>query len=71
LNPIEQAFANLKALLCTAASRTVEALWQAIGQALDAFTPAGRAHYLAHAGYVPSSWGNALIRSKQLLGLAA
>jgi transposase len=54
LNPIELAFAKLKALLRTAASRTVEALWQAIGQALDAFTPAECARYLAHAGYVPS-----------------
>ena len=53
LNPIELAFAKLKALLRTAASRTVEALWQGIGQALDAFTPAECARYLAHAGYVP------------------
>jgi transposase len=40
LNPIEQAFAKLKALLRTAATRTVDALWHAIGQALDAFSPA-------------------------------
>jgi transposase len=53
LNPIELAFAKLKALLRAAASRTVEALWQAIGHALDAFTPTECAHYLAHAGYVP------------------
>jgi transposase len=52
--PIEQVFAKLKALLRTAASRTVEALWQAIGRLLDAFTPAECARYLAHAGYVPS-----------------
>jgi transposase len=55
LNPIEQAFAKLKALLRTAASRTLEALWQAIGRLLDAFTPAECARYLAHAGYVPSN----------------
>jgi transposase len=55
LNPIEQAFAKLKALLRTAASRTVETLWQAIGRLLDAFTPAECARYLAHAGYVPSN----------------
>jgi transposase len=55
LNPIEQAFAKLKALLRTAATRTVDALWHAIGQALDAFSPAECAHYLAHAGYVPSN----------------
>jgi transposase len=53
LNPIELAFAKLKALLRAAARRTIDALWQAIGQALDAFTPAECAHYLAHAGYVP------------------
>ena len=55
LNPIEQTFAKLKALLRTAATRTVDALWQAIGQALDAFSPAECSHYLAHAGYVPSN----------------
>jgi transposase len=55
LNPIELAFAKLKALLRAAARRTVEALWQAIAHALDAFTPAECAHYLAHAGYVPSN----------------
>jgi transposase len=55
LNPIEQVFAKLKALLRTAATRTVDALWHAIGQALDAFSPAECARYLAHAGYVPSN----------------
>ena len=40
LNPIEQVFAKLKTLLRTAAKRTVAALWHALGQALDAFTPA-------------------------------
>jgi transposase len=55
LNPIEQVFAKLKALLRTAATRTVDALWRAIGQALDAFSPAECARYLAHAGYVPSN----------------
>jgi transposase len=54
LNPIELAFAKLKALLRSAARRTVEALWQALGNALDSFTPTECAHYLAHAGYVPS-----------------
>ena len=54
LNPIEQVFAKLKTLLRTAAKRTVAALWHALGQALDAFTPAEFANYLAHAGDVPS-----------------
>jgi transposase len=52
LNPIEQAFAKLKALLRTAARRTVDALWRGIGHALDAFSPAESAGYLAHAGYL-------------------
>lgn len=55
LNPIEQVFAKLKALLRTAATRTVDALWHAIGQALDAFSATECNNYLAHAGYVPSN----------------
>jgi transposase len=51
LNPIEQAFAKLKALLRKAAPRTVEALWAVIGEALSAFSPTECANYLANAGY--------------------
>ena len=36
LNPIEQVFAKLKALLRKAAARTRDALWDTIGQLLDA-----------------------------------
>ena len=50
-NPIENAFAKLKALLRKAAERTVEGLWTTIGQLLDAFTPEECANYLAAAGY--------------------
>jgi transposase len=52
-NPIENAFAKLKALLRKAAERTVGALWDRIGIALDAFTPAECANYFAAAGYDP------------------
>jgi transposase len=38
-NPIENAFAKLKALLRKAAERTVEGLWTAIGRCVDLFTP--------------------------------
>ena len=55
LNPIEQAFAKLKALLRSAAARTVDVLWRTIGQILDAFGPTECTNYLAHAGYVPSN----------------
>jgi transposase len=55
LNPIELAFAKFKALLRSAAARSVDLLWHTIGHILDDFSPAECAHYLAHAGYVPSN----------------
>lgn len=51
LNPIEMAFSKLKALLRKAAERSTEALWNRIGQLLDAFTPADCANYFKAAGY--------------------
>ena len=51
LNPIEQAFAKLKALLRKAAPRTVESLWTVIGESLSAFPPHECANYLTAAGY--------------------
>ena len=51
LNPIEQVFAKLKALLRHAAERSVEATWQRIGTLLDCFGPAECRHYFTHAGY--------------------
>ena len=50
-NPIENAFAKLKALLRKAAERTIEGLWTAIGHLLDAFTPGECANYFEAAGY--------------------
>ena len=50
-NPIENAFAKFKALLRKAAARTVDDLWNAIAQAIDAFTPKECANYFAAAGY--------------------
>ncbi len=52
-NPIENAFAKLKALLRKAAERTVEGLWTAVGDLLDAFTPSECANDFAAAGYEP------------------
>jgi len=51
LNPIEQLFAQLKALLRKAAERTIQALWAAIGRPLDDLPADECPHYLAHAGY--------------------
>ena len=50
-NPIENAFAKLKALLRRAAARTVDELWAVIGRSLDAFSPAECANYFTAAGY--------------------
>ena len=44
-------FSKLKALLRTAAARTVSELWDAIRQAFAAFTPQECRNYLASAGY--------------------
>jgi transposase len=51
LNPIEEAFAKLKALLRAAATRSREALDAAIAAAMHAVTPADAAGWFAHAGY--------------------
>ena len=51
LNPIELAFAKLKALLRAAAERTVDALWDRIGNLLDRFSSHECANYFAAAGY--------------------
>ena len=51
LNPIEQVFAKLKALLRRAAARTKEALWDAIGLLTTRFTPDECRNYLVNAGY--------------------
>ncbi len=50
-NPIENAFAKLKALLRKAAERTLEGLWTTIGRLINAFTPTECANYFAAAGY--------------------
>jgi transposase len=50
-NPIEKAFAKLKALLRKAAERTVDALWDTIGRCIDLFTPTECANYFASCGY--------------------
>jgi transposase len=51
LNPIEQVFAKLKALLRKAAERTVEDTWRRIGKLLDHFAPDECANYLVNSGY--------------------
>jgi transposase len=52
-NPIEKAFAKLKAKLRKAAQRTVGGLWDTIGLLIDTFTPTECRNYFAAAGYDP------------------
>ena len=51
LNPIEEAFAKLKALLRRAGARTCEALIEAMGRALDAVTARDARGFFEHCGY--------------------
>jgi transposase len=52
LNPIEQAFSKLKALLRRAKERTADGLRDFLFDALDAFSPQECANYFQHAGYL-------------------
>jgi transposase len=51
LNPIELIFSKLKTLLRKAAERTVDALWNRLGELLDCLTAQECANILRHAGY--------------------
>jgi transposase len=53
LNPIEQLFAKIKALLRKAAARTRDALWHAVALALQCVSSQECANYFANSGYVP------------------
>lgn len=50
-NPIEMAFAKLKAILKKAAARTIAELWDVIAKALDQFTPTECRNFFVAAGY--------------------
>jgi transposase len=50
-NPIEQAFAKLKALLRAARPRSFDHVCELIAAALGLFTPAECANYVRHSGY--------------------
>ena len=53
-NPIENAFAKLKALLRKAEARTRDELWGAVSDALACFPASECANYFAAAGYEPT-----------------
>jgi len=52
LNPIEKLFAKLKALLRKAAKRSVDDLWNEIGELLNTLSSAKCANYFASSEYV-------------------
>jgi transposase len=54
LNPIENAFAKIKAALRKAAERSTEALWNRIGEIIHTYTPHECANYFRAAGYDPA-----------------
>lgn len=51
-NPIEQVFAKLKALLRKYGERSIEGLWNRVGNLLDQFPSSECQHYFRHCGYV-------------------
>lgn len=51
LNPIENAFAKLKAIVRAAAARSFDALEAAAARAIASILPAECANFFAHAGY--------------------
>jgi transposase len=51
LNPIEQLFSKLKGLLRSAAARTVDAVIEAMGDALRAVRPSDILGWFGHSGY--------------------
>ena len=53
-NPIEMAFAKIKALLRKAAERTVADLWGRIGEIIDLITPDEARVYFKAVGYDPN-----------------
>ena len=51
LNPIENAFSKLKALVKSAGQRTIAGLWETVGQLIDQFSPTECSNYFRHCGY--------------------
>jgi len=51
LNPIEQVFAKLKAILRKAAARSIPSVWKVVGSSIKRFSPSECAAYLVNSGY--------------------
>jgi len=53
LNPIEKAFSKLKTLLRKANARTIDALWEEVGNICNLFPPQECLNYFKSCGYEP------------------
>jgi transposase len=58
-NPIEMAISKIKTLLRALARRSVDGLFNGIGDALESIRPTDALNYIAHCGYA-TSWRNPL-----------
>jgi transposase len=54
LNPIEMAFAKLKTLLRQKAARSIDAIFNAIGEICDLYSPTECQNHFKAAGYGPT-----------------
>jgi len=54
LNPIEKAFSKLKTLLRKAKARTIETLWEEVGNICVLFPPQECLNYFISCGYEPN-----------------
>ena len=55
LNPIENVFSKLKTLVRKWKLRTMEALWNKLGELCDVFSPQECVNYFRHAGYLKNN----------------
>jgi transposase len=55
LNPIEMLFAKLKSQLRCLATKTISALWDALGAVSKAVPPDECSNFIRHAGYFQSA----------------
>jgi transposase len=62
MNPIEQAFAKIKAHLQKAEARSFDALWRAPGDICNLFEPQECWNFLKAAGYASGALGSGLCR---------
>ena len=64
LNPIEQLFSNIKQHMRAAMARSVDAVHDAVANALDAVTPNECANYFVNSGYAPTYMQTARARAQ-------